>query len=925
MTFKSDPTEANYINFKRLQATKKYIIRNERRISWIKLCEQFNRSTPISLIWTYMRKFNKSYFPPTHSNSDYSWIFDFLKKYTPDTVEPAFNLDSFCHTLPNQNFTIKSFTIVELNSAISSRRDSTPGLDYISYKMLKHLSSQSKLVLLDILNLLWEHNLIPMDWKVDCLVPILKPNKDKSNFDSYRPIALTSCMGKIFEQLLKQRLEHFIESNHILPSNQFGFRRGRSSRESIAHLHLDIYNAKQSNEAFAGVFFDIVGAFNNVNHHILSKELAAIGLPVKFIQWIFNFLHSRKVFVKYNNRLIGPRLSHRGTCQGSILSPLIFTLYIHRLNLVLGSHIYNLQFADDLVVYCSSNNITTLNFRLNEALVKLNSYFKYLALDINFEKSKVIVFNKVGSEKIKINYNNIALPITNEIKFLGVIFMNNLSWNKYVDHIINRAPNALNILKSLAKTYWGSDPKILLTLYKSLVRSHFEYGFFCFSSNDKLVNKLNIVQNHGLRLITGAMKTTPINSLQVECNIPPLHLRFKYLKFCFLLKFFSISNHPLIKKLNYLYSKYPVNAPLTSNNPFILFEYSFMLNLNNQQKIHSSSNWMCYEKEFDCLINQIDIIIDHTLKDRQEVYNLIAQFSKFKQVYTDASKNDIKVSMAYYVPHLKFGQGARLKKELSIFSAEALAITAALEFIKKQSDKFWLIITDSMSVLKALDNYQFSANTNFIILEIRHLLYQLSRRNYNIKLLWTPSHIGVKGNEHVDFLARSIVDSDSGSPVDENVAVPYTDLLSVIKLKILSDWSDLWRQTLLRKGSWYAQINQDIGKSPWFTKSHRFRSRKYYSILNRLRFGHCRFNAHLNRMRIISSPVCPHCSNNSTQTLDHIFFECSAFNLERLLFIANLLSTSGSENVPRNTQDLLTNINNYNSIFEYICNTINDR
>ncbi|CAH2108590.1 unnamed protein product [Euphydryas editha] len=74
--------------------------------------------------------------------------------------------------------------------------------------------------------------------------------------------------------------------------------------------------------------------------------------------------------------------------------------------------------------------------------------------------------------------------------------------------------------------------------------------------------------------------------------------------------------------------------------------------------------------------------------------------------------------MAYYVSHLKFGQGVKLKKEISIFSAEALAITAALEFIKKQSNQFWLIITDNTIVLKALDNYKFSANTNFIILKL---------------------------------------------------------------------------------------------------------------------------------------------------------------------------------------------------------------
>lgn len=88
-------------------------------------------------------------------------------------------------------------------------------------------------------------------------------------------------MGKNFEQLLKQRLEFFIESNFLLPSNQFGFRRGRSLRESIAHLQLEIFDALKQDNVLVGVFFDVVGAFNNVNHHILAQELFSLGCSCK--------------------------------------------------------------------------------------------------------------------------------------------------------------------------------------------------------------------------------------------------------------------------------------------------------------------------------------------------------------------------------------------------------------------------------------------------------------------------------------------------------------------------------------------------------------------------------------------------------------------------------------------------------------------
>lgn len=70
-------------------------------------------------------------------------------------------------------------------------------------------------------------------------------------------------------------------------------------------------------------------------------------LPEKLINWTFNILHGRELFVKYNNKLFGPRLSYKSVSQGGILSSMLFILYIHQLNLVLGSDVSNLEFADD--------------------------------------------------------------------------------------------------------------------------------------------------------------------------------------------------------------------------------------------------------------------------------------------------------------------------------------------------------------------------------------------------------------------------------------------------------------------------------------------------------------------------------------------------------------------------------------------------
>lgn len=357
------------------------------------------------------------------------------------------------------------------------------------------------------------------------------------------------------------------------------------------------------------VFFDIVGAFNSVNIDILCQELLLIGIPKKFTFWLKPFLSCREVFVKYNKHLYGPRLSSKGVSQGGILSPLLFILYIRQLNIVLGSSVKNLQFADDLVVYTSGNNLTHLVHIINKSLEKLCNYFAYLNLDVNPSKSKVIVFGKQNiNNRPILYYNRCPLTSVREVRFLGVLFSHNLNWNSYVKHIVNKANKAFNILKSLSGTYWGADPKILLTLYKSLVRSHFEYGFFCFAADKKNVNKLNLIQNKCLRLITGAFRSTPINVLQVECCLPPMEIRFAYLKERFILKLYSIHNNGLLVSLS------SIRVYINSNFFYMLQGFHIYLDFLKTLNIYQSNFHLpCYEGCFFSKFPAINIIVNPSL------------------------------------------------------------------------------------------------------------------------------------------------------------------------------------------------------------------------------------------------------------------------------------------------------------------------
>ncbi|KAL0840831.1 hypothetical protein ABMA28_014638 [Loxostege sticticalis] len=263
--------------------------------------------------------------------------------------------------------------------------------------------------------------------------------------------------------------------------------------------------------------------------------------------------------------------------------------------------------------------------------------------------------------------------------------------------------------------------------------------------------------------------------------------------------------------------------------------------------------------------------------------------------------------MAFYDLKQKTGHGIKLPSNTSIYTAEAYALLAALQFIEKLDTQKWLIISDSMSVLEALSNPCHSAKTNYLIFEIKEKYAELINTGKDIVLFWSPSHIGVVGNEKADNFAKFITTTSDFVPV-RRIKVP---------------WLEHWQKTLQTKGTWYREINDSI-RAPWFNKGT-YNNRKFYSYLTRLRIGHGRFNEHLHRVNMITSPSCTFCNIQAIQSLHHIFFECSEFSLQRIILIDDLLEIyKKPEDIPRRLQDLLKNQECYKALFKFISSTIEE-
>src|SRR6218665_1938467 len=118
----------------------------------------------------------------------------------------------------------KFFSLKELNDAIRhSKCSKSPGDDKIPYEFFKHLHKDALNVLLAFQNKIWAENKLPDDWHHAIILPLLKPNKNAANPDSYG--SLTSTMSKVMEKLVTNRLQRFVEKNNLLSNSQSDFRK----------------------------------------------------------------------------------------------------------------------------------------------------------------------------------------------------------------------------------------------------------------------------------------------------------------------------------------------------------------------------------------------------------------------------------------------------------------------------------------------------------------------------------------------------------------------------------------------------------------------------------------------------------------------------------------------------------------------------
>ncbi|KYN02596.1 hypothetical protein ALC62_06579 [Cyphomyrmex costatus] len=207
----------------------------------------------------------------------------------------------------------------------------------------------------------------------------------------------------------------------------------------------------------------------------------------------------------------------------------------------------------------------------------------------------------------------------------------------------------------------------------------------------------------------------------------------------------------------------------------------------------------------------------------------------------------------------------RLPSYTSIFSAEAYAIYIAVTISIDKNLQKATIVSDSLSVLHALNGHHNSTN-NYLIPLIRSVLEEAKSKGTEIQFIWVPSHCGVTSNEKADQLAKQAIIKG----IESNFKVPYSDICAVIKYKITENFYQHIVSLSDVKGSYFFSHIFNRAAKPWYFRLKI--SRDAIVMVNRLRSDHYNLNRSLHRKNLIDNPSCP--CGDPKQDILHLIYEC---------------------------------------------------
>lgn len=291
-----------------------------------------------------------------------------------------------------------------------------------------------------------------------------------------------SCFGKIFTNILNERLQNWAMQNSVNSDAQFGFKPKQSTVDAIFILSALIEKHLQSKTKFCCAFVDFKRAFDSVYRNGLWYKMIKSGIDGTVLSIVRSMYNEVKACVRNMNTLSDFFDCDVGLMQGEICSPLLFFLFISDIENSLQENLdagitldqlslYLILFADDAVIFSDTRE------GLQLSIDRLHQYCDTWNLTVNVDKTKIMVFRKGGllRQNEKWYYDGIEIEVVNQFNYLGIVFTSGGSFMQATKTLSDKAIRAMCSLLSITNNM-EVPLNIMLNLFDSFVCSILNYA-----------------------------------------------------------------------------------------------------------------------------------------------------------------------------------------------------------------------------------------------------------------------------------------------------------------------------------------------------------------------------------------------------------------------------------------------------------------
>ena len=655
----------------------------------------------------------------------------------------------------------------------------SPGTDRVTVRLLKACWGEVRTAIHGLFNRCLALNHFPTPWKLAEVAMMVKTGKrDKSSPRSWRPIALLSCISKGLERIIASRIAWTALTTGLLSPQHGGALPKRSALDLAACLTADLETALAAKKHITIVTLDVQGAFDAVLTRRLLKRMTEQGWPLALLQLVKSFLTERRVQVRLEKETTDPSHVQCGTPQGSPLSPVLYMLYLAEL---LNQDLtFRFGYADDILIYRTSHSLDDNVEQLARDVREIFEWGDEHKIAFAPEKIEMIhITNQRGDYSPPIVVDNrITIPCITTAKegeqpalrWLGVWFDRRLTFKRHVRERSGKARLVAQHIRGLGRIDNGPPASSLRKAVITCVLPSVLYGTEVWYAgrtkpghrtgrrdmiSTRLGGHVDLVQKTitlAARGVLPVWRTTPLTTLIRDAGLPSASAALEEAKARFAMRLQTVDeHHPLVRR---------IPTPVISRGRYA---GTHMAAKTKIQRIGDLFPQVPRPKLVPPHFSpgcRIDPTMGVDKKTAAESFkkwwaNLppedVTIFSDGSEKYVEG-EHRVGYGYAIYQNRKQIASGCGSINDLShVFDAEAIGAWKGLQKAASmpagvRTQRLWMCI-DSTSVIWGVRGIP-SPSSQWAFLACQGVM-----ETHNVRVKWSPGHMGIEGNEAADKLA----------------------------------------------------------------------------------------------------------------------------------------------------------------------------